>query len=159
MTIFPCTTSRIASDIIPLTTAVNCHGQLGERSTNVLKAFDAQRPMGTLPSSQKDRPRAISRSPRALNFRVLLRLRVRTLAECFTTQRGRSSLDLSPPSRPISSAVGQIPSPHVLADEILRERLSHPRDRQAAVMVVTAVLRGINPTEPRTNSLEFLQPP
>jgi hypothetical protein len=40
--------------------------------------------------------KAISDRPWALNFRVLLRLGVRALAVCFTTQRGRCSPDLPP---------------------------------------------------------------
>jgi hypothetical protein len=40
--------------------------------------------------------KALSDRPWALNFRVLLRLRIRTPHACFTTRRSRCSLDLPP---------------------------------------------------------------
>lgn len=71
--------------------------------------------------------KAISERPWALNFRVLLRLRVRTLTVCFTTQRGRCSPDLPPLRGKPTQPLGKSPPPMRL-DEHISPTASRPRD-------------------------------
>jgi hypothetical protein len=92
----------------------------------------------------------ISERPWALNFRVLLRLGVRVLTECFTTLQARYSPDL-PPLR------GQPTQPLGISPPPMRSNATSPW-RQAALLMRHHALRGINPTEPGTNSMSSSNP-
>ena len=145
-----CTTSTVSFNISRVVHTAETGWASSTSGRRLRRGVDAQCPSRPYQVRRKS-DRSNRRQARTLDFRVLLRLRVRTHAACVTTRRSRCSHDLFPlrglPALPLDSR-----PPLMRFQSTPRLRLT------TRLECCAAALQGIDPTELGVDSEELTRP-